>query len=145
MATNLVVARGGIEFVPPISLSFWRWLLAFFILLISTSSFAAEYETNFNIEKFKFAQKNGKIVVIHSWNKSCSTCAKQKPILEKAEKDFENVIFMNFEQTKNKNIAELLKIDYWTTIVVYKDNKELAREIGLYSEKDIYNLIKKGI
>ena len=120
-------------------------ILAFFILLISTSSFAAEYETNFNIEKFKFAQKNGKIVVIHSWNKSCSTCAKQKPILEKAEKDFENVIFMNFEQTKNKNIAELLKIDYWTTIVVYKDNKELAREIGLYSEKDIYNLIKKGI
>ena len=66
-------------------------------------------------------------------------------ILEKAKKDFENVIFMNFEQTKNKDIAELLKIDYWTTIVVYKDNKELAREIGLYREEDIYNLIKKGI
>ena len=118
-------------------------ILAFFILLISTSSFAGEYETNFNIEKFKFAQNNGKIVVIHSWNKSCSTCAKQKPILEKAKKDFENVIFMNFEQTKNKDIAKLLKIDYWTTIVVYKDNKELAREIGLYNERDIYNLIKK--
>ena len=120
-------------------------ILAFFILLISTSSFAGEYETNFNIEKFKFAQKNGKIVVIHSWNKSCGTCAKQKPILEKAKKDFENVIFMNFEQTKNKDIAKLLKVDYWTTIVVYKDNKELAREIGLYKQEDIYNLIKKGI
>ncbi len=120
-------------------------ILAFFILLISTSSFAGEYQTNFNIEKFKFAQNNGKIVVIHSWNKFCSTCAKQKPILEKAKKDFENVIFMNFEQTKNKDIAELLNIDYWTTIVVYKDNKELAREIGLYNERDIYNLIKKGI
>ena len=118
-------------------------ILAFFILLISTSSFAGEYETNFNIEKFKFAQNNGKIVVIHSWNKSCGTCAKQKPILEKAKKDFENIIFMNFEQTKNKDVAELLKIDYWTTIVVYKDNKELAREIGLYNERDIYNLIKK--
>jgi len=120
-------------------------ILAFFILLISTSSFAGEYETNFNIEKFKFAQNNGKIVVIHSWNKSCGTCAKQKPILEKAKKDFENIIFMNFEQTKNKDIAELLKIDYWTTIVVYKDNKEIAREIGLYNRRDIYNLIKKGI
>ena len=120
-------------------------ILAFFILLISTSSFAGEYETNFNIEKFKFAQNNGKIVVIHSWNKSCSTCAKQKPILEKAKKDFENVIFMNFEQTKNKDIAKFLNVDYWTTIVVYKDNKELAREIGLYNQEDIYNLIKKGI
>ena len=120
-------------------------ILAFFILLISTSAFAGEYETNFNIEKFKFAQNNGKIVVIHSWNKSCGTCAKQKPILEKAKKDFENVIFMNFEQTKNKDIAKLLQVDYWTTIVVYKDNKEIAREIGLYNERDIYNLIKKGI
>ena len=34
MASNLVVARGGIEFVPPISLSFWRWLLVFLILLL---------------------------------------------------------------------------------------------------------------
>ena len=65
--------------------------------------------------------------------------------LGKAKKDFENVIFMNFEQTKNKDIAKLLKVDYWTTIVVYKDNKELAREIGLYKQEDIYNLIKKGI
>ena len=120
-------------------------ILAFLILLISTNSFADEYETNFNIEKFNLAQKNGKIVVIHSWNKSCSTCAKQKPILEKAKKDFENVIFMNFEQTKNKDYAKFLNIDYWTTIVVYKYNKELAREIGLYDEEDIYSLIKKGI
>ena len=120
-------------------------ILAFFILLISTNSFANEYKTNFDIEKFKFAQKNGKIVIIHSWNKSCSTCAKQKPILEKAKKEFENVIFMNFEQTKNKDIAKLLKIDYWTTIVVYKNNKEIIREIGLYKEKDIYNLIRIGI
>ena len=33
MASNLVVARGGVEFVPPISLAFWRWTLVFFILL----------------------------------------------------------------------------------------------------------------
>ena len=34
MASNLVVARGGIEYVPPISLSFWRWFLVFLILLV---------------------------------------------------------------------------------------------------------------
>ena len=45
---------------------------------------------------------------------------------------------MNFEQTKNKDIAELLKIDYWTTIVVYRGNKELAREIGLYNDCLLY-------
>ena len=120
-------------------------ILTFFILLISTYSFAADYKSNFNIEEFKSAQNDGKVVVIHSWNKFCTTCAKQKPILEKAKKDFQNVIFMNFEQTANKDIANLLKINFWTTIVVYKDNKELAREIGLYNKEGIYNLIKKGI
>ena len=33
MASNLVVARGGVEHVPPISLAFWRWTLVFVILL----------------------------------------------------------------------------------------------------------------
>ena len=124
---------------------FMKKILTFFILLISTYSFSAEYKSIFNIEEFKLAQNDGKVVVIHSWNKFCTICAKQKPILEKAKKDFQNIIFMNFEQTTNKDIAKLLKIDYWTTIIVYKNNKELAREIGLYNKEGIYNLIKKGI
>ena len=33
MASNLVVARGGVEYVPPISLAFWRWTLVLLILL----------------------------------------------------------------------------------------------------------------
>ena len=33
MASNLIVARGGVEFAPPISLAFWRWLTVFLILL----------------------------------------------------------------------------------------------------------------
>ena len=32
MASNLVVARGGVEYVPPISLAFWRWVAVFLIL-----------------------------------------------------------------------------------------------------------------
>jgi len=38
MASNLIVARGGVEYVPPISLAFWRWLTVFFILLPFTFS-----------------------------------------------------------------------------------------------------------
>jgi len=34
MASNLIVARGGVEYVPPISLAFWRWLVVFIILLL---------------------------------------------------------------------------------------------------------------
>ena len=33
MASNLIIARGGTEFIPPLSLAFWRWLACFIILL----------------------------------------------------------------------------------------------------------------
>jgi len=33
MASNLIVARGGVEYVPPISLAFWRWSVVFLLLL----------------------------------------------------------------------------------------------------------------
>ena len=38
MASNLVVARGGVEYVPPLSLAFWRWVTVFVILLPFTFS-----------------------------------------------------------------------------------------------------------
>ena len=33
MASNIIVARGGVEYVPPVSLAFWRWLTVFVILM----------------------------------------------------------------------------------------------------------------
>ena len=33
MASNIIVARGGVEYVPPVSLAFWRWFAVFLILM----------------------------------------------------------------------------------------------------------------
>jgi|TARA_B100001059_G_scaffold222890_1_gene247307 drug/metabolite transporter (DMT)-like permease len=33
MATNLIIARGGVGHVPPVSLAFWRWFTVFIILI----------------------------------------------------------------------------------------------------------------
>ena len=38
MASNLIVARGGVEYVPPISLAFWRWTVVVILLLPFTFS-----------------------------------------------------------------------------------------------------------
>jgi len=120
-------------------------LLIIIFVLIPFHSLSVEKKTTFTLDNFNNAQEEGKTVVINSWNKSCSTCAKQVKILNEAEEKFKNVVFLSFEQNKDKNIAKLLNIDYWTTIVVYKNNKEIAREMGLTNKDEIYNLIKKGI
>ena len=123
---------------------FKKFLILFFVLF-SFQSFAIEKKTTFTVEAFDEAQKTGKTIVINSWNKFCGTCARQTKILNEAQKDFPDVIYLSYEQTKHKDIAKLLNVDYWATIIVYKNSKEVAKEIGVTSKSDIYSLIKKEI
>ena len=117
-------------------------ILIIFFVLISFNVLAVDKTTTFNYKIFNKAQAEGKTVVINSWNKTCYTCGKQVKILNEAEKDFSNILFLSFEQTKNKEIAKSLGIEYWTTIVIYKNNKEIARSIGQTKKSEIYSLIK---
>ena len=120
-------------------------ILILIFVLFTFESFAIEKKTNFTVEAFNEAQKAGKTIVINSWNKFCGTCLMQTKVLNEAQKDFPEVIFLSYEQTKHKDIAKLLNIDFWATIVVYKNSKEVAKEIGVTSKNDIYSLIKKEI
>jgi len=110
-----------------------------------SNAFASEYTTNFTKEVFEQAQNNGKTVVLYSWNKYCVTCAKQKPILQQAKKDFKEVLFLYIEHKKNKNLLKDLNINFWSTIAVYRDNKQIARSVGLVEKDQVYSLIEKGI
>jgi len=123
----------------------FKKLLIIFFVLFAFDSLAIEKKTTFTVEAFNEAQKTGKIIVINSWNKSCGTCARQTKILNEAQKDFPDVLFFSYEQTKHKEIAKLLNVDYWATIIIYKNSKEVAKEIGVTSKSDIYSLIKKEI
>lgn len=120
-------------------------LLILLFVLISFNTFAVEKKTTFTQDLFNEAQKNGKIVVINSWNQSCGTCAQQTKVLNEAEKEFKDILFLSYEQTANTDIAELLNIDFWTTIVIYKNNIEVSRSIGQTDKSEIYSFIKKGI
>ena len=114
------------------------------LLFCSLNSTSFGKGTTFTNEVFNDAQTSGKTVVINSWNKTCGTCAKQVVILNQAKKDFKDVVFLSYEQTKDKDIAKLLDIDYWTTIVVYKNNKEVSRSIGQTNKAKIYSQIAEN-
>ena len=119
--------------------------LTLIFILFSFKAVAVEKKTTFTLEAFNEAQKAGKTIVINSWNKSCGTCARQTKILNEAQKDFPDILFLSYEQTKHKDIAKLLNVDFWATIIIYKNSKEVAKEIGVTSKSDIYSLIKKEI
>ena len=120
-------------------------ILILIFVLFTFESFAIEKKTNFTVEAFNEAQKAGKTIVINSWNKFCGTCLMQTKILNEAQKDFPEVVFLSYEQTKHKDIANLLNVEYWATIIIFKNGKEIAKEIGTTNKTDIYSLIKQKI
>ena len=119
----------------------------FFILIFCIFAFSAnslEKKSTFNNELFNKAQSEGKLVVVSSWTKYCSSCASQMKVLNKAKNEFDNIEYFTFEIT-NKEVAKLLNVQYQTTLLIFKDNKEIYRSIGETSREKIYKAIKSSI
>ena len=126
----------------------------FLVLLFCILSFqvsAMEKKTTFDKDLFKKAQDDGKVVVVSSWIKYCSSCAGQMKILNKAKNEnelsdikFDNIEYFSFDVT-NKEIAELLKVQYQTTLLIFKDNKEIYRSVGETTKDLISEAIKSAI
>ena len=68
-------------------------ILILIALIFSFSVTAISKETTFTNEIFQKSQLDGKTVVIHSWNKTCTTCARQVKILDKAKKILKMLFF----------------------------------------------------
>ncbi len=114
-----------------------------FCLFVFNSSAVAK-ETTFNKELFDKAQSDGKIVIVSSWVKYCISCASQMKVLDKAKNDFENIEYFKFD-VRNKEIANLLNVQYQTTLIIFKNNKEIYRSVGETSKDLIYKAIKSSI
>ena len=122
-----------------------RKLFTTIFLFVCLTANAVEKKTNFSEEIFENAKASGKTVVVNSYEAWCGTCSKQTKILDQAEKEFGDIVFLSYEQSKNKDIAQKLGIKFWTTIVVYKGKNEIARIIGQTDKETIYSAIQKGI
>ena len=107
---------------------FRKFLIILFVF-IPFNSFALEKETTFDQQQFKKALSDGKVVVVSSWIKYCYSCASQMKVLKEAKKDFDNIEYFAFDVT-NKNISNLFNVQYQSTLLIFKDNKEVYRSIG---------------
>ena len=114
------------------------------IILFPLHVNAAEKKTTFTNEIFSKAQSDGKTVVVSSWIKYCTSCASQMKALMNVEKDFNNLVYLNFD-VREKEIAKQLNIQFQTTLVIYKNNKEVYRSLGELSKDKIYKAINSVI
>ena len=125
--------------------------IIFFLFFFALNATAIEKETTFNQKLFNEAQSKGKIVVVSSWIKYCSSCAGQMKILKKAKIDgelkdisFNNIEYFSFD-VSNKKIADLFNVQYQTTLIIFKNNKEVYRSLGETTKDLFYEAIKSSI
>ena len=126
-------------------------IFIFILCLFAFGANAMEKKTTFDKELFNKAQSEGKIVIVSSWIKYCLSCANQMKVLQKAKKDgelsdikFDNIEYFSFDVT-NRDIADAFNVLYQTTLLIFKDGKEVYRSIGETTEDLIYEALKASI
>ena len=126
-------------------------VLLFVQFFVIYPSISMEKETTFNKKLFDKAQSEGKVIIVSSWIKYCSSCASQMKVLNNAKNEgklldieFENIEYFSFDVT-NKEIANLLNVKFQTTLLIFKDSKEVYRSLGETTENLIYEALKKVI
>jgi len=119
-------------------------ILAIIVIFFASISLSSAKETNFKKELFDKALSDGKVVVVSSWIKYCTSCTSQMKVLDKAKNDFDNIEYFKFDVT-NKEIAEFFNIQYQTTLLIFKDNKEVYRSIGETTKELIYDALNSSI
>ena len=118
--------------------------LVFICFVLAFSTKAIGKETTYSKELFDKALSEGKVVVVSSWIKYCTSCASQMKVLEKAKNDFDNIEYFAFD-VSNKEIAQFFNVQYQTTLLIFKDNKEVYRSIGETTKELIYDALKSSI
>ena len=118
--------------------------LVFICFVLAFGTKAVGKETTYSKDLFDKAMSEGKVVVVSSWIKYCTSCASQMKVLEKAKNDFDNMEYFAFDVT-NKEIAKFFNVQYQTTLLIFKDNKEVYRSIGETTKELIYDALKSSI
>lgn len=114
-------------------------------MLLSLASFAES--STFDDAKFEAGLKSGQsmLVAVHApW---CSTCRAQAPVLKEvlSKKEFQSMTVFYVDFDSKKETLKNLGVKRQSTLVVFKDGKEVGRSLGDTTAFGIESLLQKAL
>jgi thiol-disulfide isomerase/thioredoxin len=116
-------------------------LVAAALLAFSVVGHAAQ---PFDGESFKQAQAAGKTILVDVTASWCPTCRRQRPIIEQIEKETPNLVVYEVDFDTAKDALKHFRVQYQSTLIVFKGTKEIGRSTGDTDAARIRALVAKG-
>ena len=120
--------------------------LIFLALTWSANLALADFK-EFNQQEFDNALRGQGTVVLDFHASWCPTCRAQEPLLREilTSERFANVMGFKANYDEVGDLKRSLRVTKQSTIVVFKNGKEVARKTGITSRDDIQKLIEAGL
>lgn len=101
----------------------------------------------FDAAAFKAAQATGKTIIIEITAKWCGPCQRQRPVVAKLLERPEFSKLMMFDADYDAHKKDLLELNalHLTTLILYRDGKEVARSSGATSPEAVEAFFRKAL
>ena len=96
---------------------------------------------------FEAQLSTGKPVLVVAHAPWCPTCRAQQSVLNKlfTKDTYKNVTYLVVDYDNQKEVLKKFNINRQSTLVVFKDGKEVDRNLGATSESAIEALLSKAL
>jgi thiol-disulfide isomerase/thioredoxin len=98
----------------------------------------------FDDQSFKQAQAAGKTILVDVTASWCPTCRRQRPIVEQIEKEKPNLVVYEVDFDTAKDTLKRFRVQYQSTLIVFKGAKEVGRSTGDTDPARIRALVAQG-
>jgi thiol-disulfide isomerase/thioredoxin len=123
-----------------------RTLLAAFSLLVAATAFAAETKP-FDQATFDALQAANKPVLVDVYADWCPTCKQQEPLISAliGSPEFKDYTVLKVNFDTQKDVRKTLRVNYQSTLIVYRGKQEVARSTGDTNKDSIAASLRKGL
>lgn len=125
-------------------LKFFRCLLLLPLLAAATALAGVQA---FDQAAFDALQRQGKPVLVAIHADWCPTCKAQEPILSELLKtsELQSLTALRVDFDKQKTVVKAFKVQYQSTLIVFKGGREVGRSTGDTQRASIAALLKKAM